>query len=154
MTPVEIREHVARLNTDSTRDGEEASLALKPLGGAVVPYLSEAYPQFKKWQGRVSLVFHSIRFARVSEDAFQLGISALADKSTMVRYRACCLLAYSLRRDALPHLQVATRHSDKKTAEDAAAAIDAIKSKNHHFFIDRNHSGDSHWIVNDGDRES
>ncbi len=154
MTPEMIRGYVNRLDTTSAREQEEAWSQLRPLGASVVPYLAEAFPRFRKWQGRVALVFHSIRYARVSEDAFQLGLLALKDKATLVRYRACGLLAYSLRKNAIPHLQELLRHADKKTVEDAAAAIDAIKSQNHHLFVDRGDTGQSFWVVNEDDRET
>jgi hypothetical protein len=69
-----------------------------------------------------------------------------------VRYRGCCILAYSLRRDAVPALQQLLSHSDTKTADDAMAAIDAIKHRNHHYFVDRDHSGRMFWEVQPGDR--
>jgi hypothetical protein len=37
------------------------------------------------------------------------------------------------------------KHADRRTVEDANAAIDAIKSKNHYFFKDRDHSGKVRW---------
>jgi hypothetical protein len=43
------------------------------------------------------------------------------------------------------------RHSDADTVADAKAAIDAIRSRNHHYFVDRSHSGRSFWEVNSGD---
>ena len=85
-----------------------------------------------------------------SEAAFRLGLAACGDKATLVRYRACGLLAYSLRADALPTLEAMLRHRDRRTAEDAAAAIDAIRSRNHHYFIDREHTGRIFWQVGDG----
>jgi hypothetical protein len=116
--------------------------------------LAEFYPRCKKWQGRTSLVFHSVRYARVSEEAFQLGITALQDKATLVRYRACSLLAYALRREAIPFLSQLTHHPDRKTVADALAEIRAVESKNHHLFIDRAQSGQTFWVVNEHDREA
>ena len=151
MTPAEIREHVGRLDTTSVHQEQEAWEHLRDLGVAVVPYLAEAYRSCRKWQGRVSLVFHCIRYARVSDDAFRLGLEALSDKSTHVRYRACGLLAYSRRTEAIPHLRPLLQYSDLRTVEDARAAIDAITHQNHHYFVDRDHSGRSRWQVNEGD---
>ena len=51
------------------------------------------------------------------------------------------LLAYSLKDEALSHLEVLCAHKDPKTVEDARAAADAIVHKNHHYYVDRNHSG-------------
>ena len=152
MTPDEIRSTVDALQSRTVQGEEDAWQRLKSLGIEVVPYLLQAYPKFKTSQGRVSLVFHSVRFARVSEHAVQLALLALNDRATLVRYRACGLLAYSLRRDVLPHLKALKSHQDAKTAEDATAAIDTIRSRNHHFFIDRSHSGRITWEINDEDR--
>ena len=152
MTPDEIRATVARLDTTRWLEAEEAWNALRPLGEAAMPYLREAYPGFRKWQGRVSLVYHAIHCARVSEDAFQLGLAALNDRATLVRYRACGLLAYSLRSEAIAPLESLLDHPDAATAEDARAALDAIRNRNHHLFVDRNHSGRSFWQVNPGDK--
>jgi hypothetical protein len=151
VTPTEIRALVRRLDTTSARDEEEAWAELRGLGVTVVPCLVEAYRTFKKAKGRVSLVFHATRHARTSEEAFRLGVEALSDKATLVRYRACGLVAYSQRPEALSHLKVLLAHPDARTVEDAKAAIDAISSRNHHYFVDRGHSGRSFWQVNEGD---
>jgi hypothetical protein len=142
---------VAKLETKKTLDAEAAWSELKPLGEAVVPYLAEGYSRMKMAEGRLNCVFHSLRYGRCSEAAFRLGVAALRDRAAFVRYRACGLLAYSLRRDALPHLRALLSHSDDKTVENARAAIDAIESQNHHYFCDRDHSGRSFWEVDPGD---
>jgi hypothetical protein len=151
MTPDEIREHVGRLDTTAVQQEQEAWEPLRVLGVAVVPYLADAFRSFRKWQGRASLVFHSIRYARVSDDAFRLGLEALSDPSVHVRHRACGLLAYSQRPEAIAHLKPLLHHSDSRTVADARAAIEAITHRNHHYFVDRGHSGRSFWQVNDGD---
>lgn len=152
MTPPEIRAAVKELDSKTVAGEESAWSKLRPLGVAVVPYLREAYPTFSRWQGRVSLVYHSIRYSRVSDDAFLLGLEALNDRATLVRYRACALVAYSLRKDALFALNKLLSHSDPKTVEDARAAVTAINSQNHHLFVDRDNSGRVRWVVNDEDR--
>ena len=152
MRDSDIERLVAALDTPSASEEEAAWLQLKPLGRDVVPYLAAFYPKARTWQGRLSLVFHAIRYARDSEDAFQLGLAALGDRSTMVRYRACGLCAYSLRTAALPALNALLQHKDPRTVEDAAAAIDAIEQRNHHLFVDRTHSGSTFWTVNESDR--
>ena len=152
MEPNKIREYVSRLETTKSLEAEAAWAELRPLGIEVVRYLAEAYPKMKKWQGRISLVFHSIRYAKDSEDAFQLGIKALNDRATLVRYRACGLLAYSQRKEAITHLKKLLKHEDNETVADAKAAIDAIKKRNHHYFIDRDHSGKTFWQVTEKDK--
>ncbi len=149
MNKQEIISLVKQLDTTNSHEQETVWEKLRLLREQVVPYLLEAYPTTRKWQGRVALVFHSIRYARTSEAAFQLGLMACEDKATLVRYRACGLLAYSLRIDAIPRLEALLRHRERKTVEDAAAAIEAIERQNHHYFVDRNHTGQIFWQVDD-----
>jgi hypothetical protein len=151
MTPDEIRAQVSRLDTTSAAEEQQAWAQLRGIGAAVVPYLAAAYPSFRKWQGRASLVFHSIRYARESDDAFRLAVEALSDKAAQVRHRACGLLAYSQRKDAVPHLKPLLGHADARTVEDAKAAVDAITRRNHHFFVDRGHTGRAFWQVGEGE---
>ncbi|MCZ4313178.1 hypothetical protein O4H66_07165 [Comamonadaceae bacterium G21597-S1] len=153
MEDSEIQRLVAALDTRSTSREEAAWAELKRLGSEVVEHLAAFYPKARTWQGRASLVFHSVRYTRQSGAAFQLGLAALADKSTVVRYRACGLGAHSLRREALPGLRRLVLHKDTRTAEDAAAAMDAIEHQNHHLFVDRTRSGRSFWVVNESDRQ-
>jgi len=151
MDEAQIKALVRQLDTKDRAVEESAWAQLRPLGAAVVQYLAEFYPNAKKLEGRRAIMFHAIRYARTSEAAFQLGVAGLTDRASIVRYRACGVLAYSLRRDALPHLEALLTHHDPKTAEDARAAIDAINRKNHHYFVDRDHAGQLFWEVNDGD---
>ncbi len=85
------------------------------------------------------------RFSRESEVAFGMGAVAVRDRAYAVRYHGCALMAYSLRADALPTLISLLKHADRRTVEDARAAIDSIKSNNHNFFKDRDHSGKIRW---------
>ena len=61
----EIRRLVGEIAAGSP-SAEAAWQRLRELGSAVAPYLLEAYPGARRWQGRTALVFHAIRFARVS----------------------------------------------------------------------------------------
>jgi hypothetical protein len=149
MDEQEIKSLVEEMDTASSAAEEAVWSKLRPLGKDVLPYLLEFFPRAKKWQSRRAIVFHAINHARTSEDAFKLGLAAIKDKSTMVRYRGCCVLANSLREDAIPHLIELLDHKDSKTVEDARAAIDAIKNQNHQLFYDRTHSGKIVWSVND-----
>jgi hypothetical protein len=146
-----VRRLVGMLDTSRGADSEAAWQELRELGSDVVPWLLQAFPGFRTWQGRTALVFHAIRYARTSEEAFQLGVLGCRDRSYMVRYRACGLLAYSQRADAKPFLEALLSHRDVRTVEDARAAIDAIRSRNHHRFVDRDRSGRTFWHVNEGD---
>ena len=53
--------------------------------------------------------------------------------------------------EGIPQLEPLHRDSDARTVADAGAAIDAIRHRNHHHFIDHDHSGRSRWQVNEGD---
>jgi hypothetical protein len=150
LTQERIRELV-EIAASRAADEDSAWGELKALGPDVVPFLAEAFPRTRKWQGRVSLVFHCIWHARISQPAVDLGLVALRDKSYMVRYRACGLLAYSLQTTVLPALRVLLDHPDSRTVEDASAAIAAIEHQNHHLFVDRSGSGRSFWVVNPED---
>jgi hypothetical protein len=154
VTDEEIRVSVLALDTTRSLEEERVWEPLRNLGESVVPFLAEAYPRFRRWQGRASLLYHSTRYSRTHEEAFQLGRRALRDRSLVVRYRACGVVAYSLRRDALSDLRELRSSDEQRTREDAAAAIDAIEKQNHHLFIDRSHSGRSFWVVNEADRDS
>ena len=147
MDEARIQALVGKLDTTRSLDEERAWEELRPLGERIVPYLEQAYPTMSRWQGRASLLFHSIPFARSSESAYRLGLAALHDRSFMVRYRACSLLAYSLRREAVPALKALLKHSDQRTVQDAEAAIAAIEEENHHLFVDRDRSGQVFWNV-------
>ena len=143
----EIADIIKSLDQDSWGKAEDAREKLVPLGSAVLPLFLQYYPKLQKFRGRTCLVYTAIKFARVSDLAVDLGIMALNDKSGQVRYRACMLLAFSLRQDAIPHLRMVLNHPDAKTVADAAAAIDAIEHQNHDFFQDRRHTGKTHWHV-------
>jgi hypothetical protein len=142
---------IDRLDSKSAFQQEEAWLVIRPHGAALMHGFKNAYARFRKSEGRVALVFYATSFARVSEDAFALGVAALNDRSKIVRNRACGLLAYSLRADALGPLHDAARDSDESVRQSAKAATTAIKARNHHLFVDRICSGTTFWVVNPGD---
>ncbi|MDR1822152.1 MAG: hypothetical protein LBQ91_06930 [Oscillospiraceae bacterium] len=135
----------------NSREREAAWVKLRPLEETVVSYLLAGYQTMKMYEGRNACVYFSMRYSRTSEAAFRLGILKLTDRAALVRYHACELLAYSLREEAVPHLEKLLTHKNAKTVNAAAAAIDAMKHKNHHFFIDTNHSGQVFLLVNPSD---
>lgn len=134
----------------SGSDAEYTAVAeLKKLGDALPLLLLERYQLSKKWNQRASYLYHSIRYARDVNEAVKLGIIALGDKSKVVRYRACMLLAYSLKYEALPALEQAKAITDnEETLKDINAAIDAIEHQNSNYFVDRSHSGKVTFNVN------
>jgi hypothetical protein len=117
----------------------------RSMGDDLLPLLAEAFPQISKSPGRASILAYVGRFSRESEIVFRMGIASVQDRSYKVRHYACAILAYSLRTDALPTLSSLLNHADPRTVEDARAALDAIKNMNHHFFMDRDHSGKVLW---------
>jgi hypothetical protein len=146
----QIMELVKRLDTSKTLEQDEIWLEIKKREIDIPYYFLNAYPLFKKWQGRLHLVFSCIKYGRINENAFQLGILALDDKASLVRYRAAALLAYSLREDAIPYLRKNLRHKDVQTTKDSERAIKAIQQKNHHLFME---GRADRWIVNKEDEE-
>ncbi len=129
---------------DGSGSGREWSAAEElraGLGARLPRYLLERYRSERKANARSSCVYHAIRYARDSQDAVNLGLEAVRDRSGIVRYRACMLLAYALRKDAVPPLRSALNEVPETSRADVLAAIDAIESGNHHYFVDRDHSG-------------
>ena len=72
--------------------------------------------------------------------AIALGLRALLDRSKYVRFVACRLLAFAQDPKTIEHIEAA-RAVKGDIDGDFAAAIDAIRSQNHHYFVDREHSG-------------
>jgi hypothetical protein len=150
MTDSEIINLVAAFNTKDSPAREGVWEQLRDVRERVFPYFAELFPRAKQFEVRRDIAYHCIRFARSSEIAFRIGLMAVEDRSRVVRYRGCSILAYSLRADALPALKKQLTHADVKTVEDVKAAIDAIEHRNHHFFVDRQHTGQMFWAVDDG----
>jgi hypothetical protein len=146
-----VREVLRRFDTAGSATRDEAWKQL-PSGRLALPFLREAFPETRRKEARISMVYEATFFARVSEDAFQLGVLGCRDRSKHVRDRACGVLAYSLRRDALPVLRPLLRANDDVTRESAEAAVDAVKHQNHHLYWDRDRPrGRTFWTVNRGD---
>jgi hypothetical protein len=145
MTEKQILAKIKNLDITSSLKQEEYWQEIKKTDINIPDYFLKAYPTFKKWQGRIHLVYHCVKYARNSDSAFQLGIIALNDKATLVRYRAASLLAYSLRKESIPYLEKNLLHPDLKTRKDAERAIRAIKEKNHYIFME---DRATKWIVN------
>lgn len=114
---------------------------------AVVPQLVRSYPRVRRGHGRASILFWLPRFARSHPQVVELAVAALQDPTCQVRSEACAILAYSLREDTLPSLAPLLAHTHPKTRADAAAAMDAISHRNHHFYVDRAHTGSTFWGV-------
>lgn len=103
--------------------------------------LLKKYRRSKKSGERASCVFHATRYAKISPEAVLLGLEALNDRAQVVRYRACLLLAYSQDQKVLHELRFTLPKAPANSREHIAASIDAIESRNYHYFVDRDHSG-------------
>ena len=145
MSSTELSETERALNKldGSGSDSEWAAIeVLRRLAGDQLPsLLLQKFRKATKAGERASCVYNAMRYARTIAAAVQLGREALADRAKSVRYRACMLLAYSQDRSVLKDLRVALSKVPAGSREDVAAAIDAIESRNHHYFVDRAHSG-------------
>lgn len=139
---------IMRLDTNSSQEQENVWTEIKQLKIDIPYYFLLAYPKFKKWKGRLHLLFYCVKYSRINENAFKLGLEGLKDKATLVRYRAASVLAYSLRKEAIPYLEKNLDHKDLETRKDCERAIKAIQQNNHHLFMEgRVHK----WIVNEVD---
>jgi hypothetical protein len=135
----EIEQHLRKLDGRGS-DGEfHAVELLANLGDAFPKLLLEKYRTAKKFGDRASCVYHATKYAKSNEAAYTLGIEALRDRSKVVRYRACRLLAVAQREEAIGSLERLL--FDPISGSDAKAAIDAIRRRNLHYFVDRDHSG-------------
>ena len=149
-----VDELVNALDHKRTADIDAAESQLIKAHGweALIPGFVAAYSRIRHAAGRNAVLYGLVPFARKRPDVVELAKAALDDPASMPRMQACSLLAYSLRQDAVPYLKPLLKHRDKKTRDDAKAAIDAIKHQNHHYWFDRQHSGSFLWIVNSEDR--
>ena len=135
----EIEILLSKLN-GSGSDEEFAAVESLQATGMLPALLLSKYHRSRAWQQRASCVYHAVKYSRESQDAFELGVNALKDKSKVVRYRATMLLAVSQRRDATPHLRKLEALGNV-SAPDAKAAIQAIEASDPNLFVDRDGSG-------------
>ena len=139
MESSEINELLAFLDGRGSDEEYKAIERLKDFEVNLPEVLLNKYNNSKKWGERASCLYHSIKYAKNNENSYQLGIKALNDKSKVVRYRACMLLAVAQKKEAIPFLEELLENNDSQS--DAIAAIDAIKNNNQNYFVDREHSG-------------
>ncbi len=136
---MDIEEKLELLDGRGSDAEYNAVRSLSDLGLEFPKLLLAKYRNSKKWGERLSCVYHASKYALASDDAFELAIEALGDKSKKVRYQACLLLAIAQKAAGLKPLEALL--SDHESFDAAKAAIDAIKHKNHNYFADRDHSG-------------
>lgn len=114
---------------------------VETLGDKLPDEALRRYKLTKKWGHRTHLVYALTRYAKTSKTAVELGLLASTDKSKVVRYRALMLLALAQDQSTLEKLESLLPTIPSVSKADLLAAIDAIKCKNQHYFIDRDHSG-------------
>jgi hypothetical protein len=112
----------------------------KHLGAQLAVHLLDRFKNAKKCKARDGFAWYSIRY-RHTPAALELGLLAIKDKSTGVRIGGCLLLACIQSDAALPDLYAALELQADDKKHDFLAAIDAIESKNPHYFVDRQHTG-------------
>ena len=139
MNKSELDKYLSKLDGRGSDEEYDAIKSLATLGDKLPGLLLKKYRSSNKWGERASCVYHAIKYAHKNQDAFQLGIESIKDKSKKVRYRACMLLAVSQNTKAISYLKPLLNVSGSH--EDVKAAIDAIKHKNHNYYVDRDHSG-------------
>jgi len=124
-----VHEHLAYLDGRSSEDMHEAIATLEALGVDIPGLMMKKYRISRRWADRASCVYHCIKYARTHEDAYQVGITALQDKSRAVRHKACLLLSAAQKKEAIEHLEQLL--SDKTSRNDAVAAIDVLSKLKH-----------------------
>lgn len=132
-----------RLDGSGSDSEYEAIEQLHKQGHRLPALLLAKYKTTRKWGARSSCVYHSIRYARVSEEAVELGLLALSDRSKAVRYRACMLLAYSLEKRVVDELKLllSSAKLDEEMRKDVEAVLDAVEHQNSDLFVDRERTG-------------
>lgn len=139
MRDSEIEHALTKLDGRGTDAEFDAVRRLAALGDRFPELLLEQYKRSSRLGQRASCVYHATKYAKANAAAYQLGLEALRDKSKVVRYRACLLLAVAQNREAIPSLKALA--TSTRSREDALAAIDALEHRNQHYFVDREHSG-------------
>ena len=123
-----VHEYLAYLDGRSPAAMQEGIEKLEALGVDIPDLMMKRYKFSRRWADRASCVSHCIKYAKTNEDAYQVGIIALKDKSKTVRHQACMLLSAASKKEAIEHLEELL--SDGASRDDAAAAIDVLLNLN------------------------
>ena len=151
--PPTVSEVLEKLDQRSESEAGGNDLRLKKKYGLkkLVSVYVEAFPQIKNWAGRMHIMYSLPQFARSDKQVVEVARFGLNDRSRIVRYYACQVLAYSLDRESIPFLEAILDHADEKTRGYAADAIKAITKQNHHLWMDPNETGRYFWVLRPGD---
>lgn len=139
MNSDQVHKYLACLDGRAPAKKHQAIAKLEALGVNIPGILTKKYKISRRWSDRALCVYHCIKYAKTDEDAYQIGILALDDKSKTVRHRACMLLSVAQKQEAIAHLEDLL--SDNASGSDATAAIDALRNRDQNYFVDRRHSG-------------
>jgi hypothetical protein len=123
-----VHEYLAYLDGRSPAGMHEGIEKLEALGVDIPGLMMKRYKISRRWADRASCVYHCIKYAKKNEDAYQVGIIALRDKSKTVRHQACMLLTAAQKKDAIEHLEELL--SDETSRDGAVAAIDVLLNLN------------------------
>ncbi|MGF1593368.1 MAG: hypothetical protein ACFCUW_08825 [Kiloniellaceae bacterium] len=146
----EMQALLDRIDGTGSEDDRAARKALVALDlGVELPkHLLPKYRRERKLDARIECLRLSIRYSQESEEAFQMAIEALGDRSATVVHLACVLLSFSLRKDALPALRILEATGKTENRRDyARRAIDAVEHENPHYYLDTKHTGKAFLTV-------
>ena len=88
----------------------EVARELRQLFGTEFPTVMRVlYQTSSKLGARAAAIYFSFSFASTSRAAREMALEALADKSGIVRYRACQLLAFGQDKSLLPQMYSARK---------------------------------------------
>lgn len=120
------------------------------------PYLySKLFSGFSRYYGRLYCVYFSQRYTRIFESSSKIAEKGVHDRSKFVRYRSFRCLALNPSNDSLISLEKLDMNAlSEDDVANARAAINAIRKKNHHLFLDRDESGRVFIRVNFENEES
>ena len=88
-----VHEYLVYLDGRSPAGMHEGIEKLEALGVDIPNLMLKRYKISRRWADRASCVYQCMKYAKTHEDAYQVGIIALQDKSKSVRHRACILLS-------------------------------------------------------------
>lgn len=126
----ELMETTTPLNRENIR-----SLYLDCIGINIIPFCKKWYIRSSQAEMRTDMIRFTIRYARISDEAKELAIIALKDRSKNVRRMACAVMAYSLDEEMISYLNSIKEHKNTHTQEKAKSAILAIKTKDINNFV-------------------
>lgn len=124
-----LHKYLTYLDGRSSANEYEAIAFLEASGIDVPGLLLKRYKISRRWSDRESCLRHSMKYAKTNEDAYQIGIMALRDRSKVVRNRACKLLSFAQKKAAIEYLEILL--TDPASRDDALTAIEELNNLDH-----------------------